>query len=114
MNPTPISNAKNTKTADVTTSEPAKTAEVAGKTTDTKAAETPATTASPKSATSAKKEEARRVISVSVPEKLARQLRLLCATTGTTTQAVVESALRKAINKQLATAIDAVRADLEG
>ncbi len=111
MNPTPISNAKNSKNADVTTSEANKPVE---KPTDTKTAETPATTASPKSATSAKKEEARRVISVSVPEKLARQLRLLCATTGTTTQAVVESALRKAINKQLATAIDAVRADLEG
>jgi len=113
MNPTPISNAKNSKTADVTTSEASKPVEVAPKSNDTKSAETPAPAATPKDTKSAKKEEARRVISVSVPEKLARQLRLLCATTGTTTQAVVETALRKAINKQLATAIDAVRADLE-
>jgi hypothetical protein len=110
MEPTKISSAKNTKTADITTSEASKPVEVSSKPTDTKTAET----ASPKSATSAKKEEARRILSVSLPEKLSRQLRLLCATTGQTTQAVVETALRKAVNKQLGAALEAIKSDLEG
>jgi len=113
MNPSITNNTKSPKTSDVTTSEATKPVEVSTKPNDSKSPETPAATASPKSATSAKKEEPRRILSVSLPEKLSRQLRLLCATTGITTQAVVESALRKAINKQLATAIQSITADLE-
>jgi hypothetical protein len=114
MEPTKISNTKNTKPNDVTTSEPSKPVEVSTKTTDTKTTEAPAATASPKDTKSAKKEEARRILSVSLPEKLSRQLRLLCATTGTTTQAVVETALRRAVNKQLGAALEAIKSDLEG
>jgi hypothetical protein len=114
MEPTKISNTKNTKPSDVTTSEPSKPVEVSTKTTDTKTTEAPAATASPKDTKSAKKEEARRILSVSLPEKLSRQLRLLCATTGTTTQAVVETALRRAVNKQLGAALEAIKSDLEG
>jgi len=114
MNPSITNHTKSPKTSDVTTSDANKPVEVSTKPTDTKTAETPATTASPKSATSAKKEEARRILSVSLPEKLSRQLRLLCATTGQTTQAVVETALRKAVNKQLGAALEAIKSDLEG
>lgn len=112
MNPTATNNTKSPKPNDTTTSEATKPVEAATKPTDTKSPEAPTATTSPKDGKSSKKEEARRIISVSVPEKLARQLRLLCATTGTTTQAVVETALRKAINKQLGAALEAIKSDL--
>ena len=111
MNPTTSNSTKAPKNPDPTTSEAPKPVE---KPSDTKSPEAPTATTSPKDGKSSKKEEARRIISVSVPEKLARQLRLLCATTGTTTQAVVETALRKAINKQLGAALEAIKSDLEG
>ena len=53
--------------------------------------------------------DGKRIVSVALPEKLAKQLRLLCATTGQTAQHVIESALKRAISKQLGAAIEALR-----
>ncbi len=110
MNPTPANSTKHTKTSDTPTPDASKPVE---KSTDPKSPEAPTPTAGPKDGKSSKKEDARRVISVSVPEKLARQLRLLCATTGQTTQSIVEGALRKAVNRQLGAALEAIKSDLE-
>jgi hypothetical protein len=63
---------------------------------------------------SSKGRDGRRVLSVSIPEKLARQVRLLCNVTGTSAQELVESALRRAVNKQLAGALEAIKSDVEG
>ncbi len=58
--------------------------------------------------------EGTRIISVAIPERLARQVKLLCGVTGQTAQALVESALQRAVNKQLASALDSIRPDVEG
>jgi hypothetical protein len=42
-----------------------------------------------------------KILSVALPEKLARQVRLLCSVEGTSAQAIVEAALRRAVAKRL-------------
>jgi hypothetical protein len=61
-----------------------------------------------------KPREGRRVLSVSIPEKLARQVKLLCNVTGQSAQQLVEAALRRAVNKQLAGALESIKSDVEG
>jgi hypothetical protein len=46
-----------------------------------------------------------RILSVAIPEKLARQVRLLCSVEGTSAQAIVEAALRRAVAKRLPAAL---------
>ena len=61
-----------------------------------------------------KAREGRRVLSVSIPEKLARQVRLLCNVTGVSAQELVEAALKRAVAKQLAGALESIKSDVEG
>ena len=84
-------------------------------------AASPAPEAATKSEATAKPEksgtksrEGRRVLSVSIPERLARQVRLLCNVTGVSAQELVEAALRRAVNKQLAGALESIKSDVEG
>lgn len=92
---------------------------------ETKIAEAPAPAATPASEAVTKTEptsktekssnkarEGRRVLSVSIPEKLARQVRLLCNVTGTSAQELVETALRRAVSKQLAGALESIKSDV--
>jgi hypothetical protein len=58
--------------------------------------------------------EGTRIISVAIPERLARQVKLLCSVTGTTAQALVQSALQKAVNKQLASALESIKPEVDG
>ena len=71
-------------------------------------------TASKPEKSGGKSREGRRVLSVSIPEKLARQVRLLCNVTGQSAQELVEAALRRAVNKQLAGALESIKSDVEG
>ena len=49
-----------------------------------------------------------KILSVAIPDKLARQVRLLCTVEGTSAQALVESALRRAVAKRLSTALESI------
>ena len=46
-----------------------------------------------------------KILSVAIPERLARQVRLLCSVEGTSAQAIVETALRRAVAKCLPEAL---------
>lgn len=46
-----------------------------------------------------------RILSVAIPEKLARQVRLLCSVEGTSAQSLVEAALKRAVAKRLPNAL---------
>ncbi len=50
----------------------------------------------------------KRILSVAIPEKLARQVRLLCNVEGTSAQQLVESALKRAVAKRLPDALAAI------
>ena len=50
----------------------------------------------------------RRILSVSIPERLGRQVRLLCSVEGTSAQSIVEAALRRAVAKRLPLALAAI------
>jgi hypothetical protein len=110
----------NTKSTTNPTPEANKPVEVTGKPGDPKTAAPstePSTSKDSKPKTTKSSNDSRdgkRIVSVALPEKLAKQLRLLCATTGQTAQSVIESALKRAINKQLGAAIEALKADLDG
>lgn len=90
------------------------------KTPETHAVDAAGTPASPQAEAASKTDksggarEGRRVLSVSIPERLGRQVKLLCSVTGTSAQELVESALRRAVNKQLAGALESIKADVEG
>ncbi len=49
-----------------------------------------------------------RILSVAIPERLARQVRLLCSVEGTSAQAIVETALSRAVAKRLPAALEAI------
>lgn len=92
------------------------------KTPETKVAEAPATPESPLVETSSKSEKSgksssrdgKRILSVAIPDKLARQLKLLCNVEGTTASAVVISAVQRAVNKRLGAALESIKPDVEG
>jgi hypothetical protein len=83
---------------------------------------TPALAATPQPEASSKTEktskaagrDGKRILSVAIPDKLARQLKLLCNVEGTTASAVVISAVQRAVNKRLGAALDAIKPDVEG
>jgi hypothetical protein len=58
--------------------------------------------------------DGKRILSVAIPDKLARQLKLLCNVEGTTASAVVISAVQRAVNKRLGAALEAIKPDTEG
>jgi hypothetical protein len=58
--------------------------------------------------------DGKRILSVAMPDKLARQLKLLCNVEGTTASAVVIAAVQRAINKRLGAALEAIKPDTEG
>lgn len=115
MTPTKPETPKSTKSAEtkpVETATPAASPAPEANKSDTAAkAETAATNKSDKNN---KSREGRRVLSVSIPEKLARQVRLLCSVTGTSAQELVEAALKRAVAKQLAGALESIKSDVEG
>ena len=101
-NAEPVAAPESPKTPEIKNAEPAAAPEI------------PQAEASRKTEKSDKTRPGRRIVSVSIPEKLARQVKLLCNVTGTTTQALVEAALQRAVNKQLGAALEAIRPDAEG
>lgn len=58
--------------------------------------------------------DGKRILSVAIPDKLARQLKLLCNVEGTTASAVVISAVQRAVNKRLGAALESIKPDVEG
>ena len=110
MTPNKPETSKNTKSADTKSPEPAATAAApeGGNKSEAPKSETN------KSDKANKSREGRRVLSVSIPERLARQVRLLCSVTGTSAQELVEAALKRAVSKQLAGALEAIKSDVEG
>jgi hypothetical protein len=58
--------------------------------------------------------EGKRILSVAIPDKLARQLKLLCNVEGTTAASVVIHAVQRAVDKRLGAALDAIKPDVEG
>lgn len=79
--------------------------------TTTPEATTPAETSTEQATAKASKATTRpgmRILSVAIPEKLGRQVRLLCSVEGTSAQAIVEAALRRAVAKRLPAALEAI------
>ena len=76
--------------------------------------ETPQDAGKPEEAKPNKAREGKRILSVAIPDRLFRQLRLLCATSGVPAQRIVESALRRAVHKQLGAALAEIKSDVEG
>lgn len=58
--------------------------------------------------------DGKRILSVAIPDKLARQLKLLCNVEGTTASAIVNSAVQRAVDKRLGAALEAIKSDVEG
>ena len=115
MTPTKPETPKNPKSPETkTTDAAAPTASPAPEASNKSEASAKSGTATNKSDKTSKAREGRRVLSVSIPEKLARQVRLLCSVTGVSAQELVESALKRAVAKQLGAALDAIRPDTEG
>ncbi len=55
-----------------------------------------------------------KILSVAIPERLARQVRLLCSVEGASAQTIVETALRRAVAKRLPAALEAIsKADVD-
>lgn len=93
----------------------------APKSPETKAPEAPAPTGSPQVSTASKAEkpngggrEGKRILSVAIPDKLARQLKLLCNVEGTTAASIVIAAVQSAVNKRLSAALESIKPDVEG
>jgi len=56
--------------------------------------------------------EGKRILSVAIPDKLARQLKLLCSVEGTTAAAIVIAAVQRAVDKRLGPALEAIKSDV--
>lgn len=91
------------------------------KTPETHAAAPAATPANPQAESTSKADKSgksnrdgKRILSVAIPDKLARQLKLLCNVEGTTASAVVISAVQRAVNKRLGAALESIKPDVEG
>jgi len=116
MTPTKQESPKNPKSPETKNTDAAApaTAPAPDASTKTEATSNKSETASKSEKSGGKSREGRRVLSVSIPEKLARQVRLLCNVTGQSAQELVEAALRRAVNKQLAGALESIKSDVEG
>jgi hypothetical protein len=57
--------------------------------------------------------DGKRILSVAIPDKLARQLKLLCNAEGTTAAAIVVAAVQRAVDKRLASAIESLKSDVD-
>jgi hypothetical protein len=92
------------------------------KTPETQKPETPVLAQSPQVETSTKTEkpskaagrEGKRILSVAIPDKLARQLKLLCNVEGVSASSIVIAAVQRAVNKRLGAALDSIKPDVEG
>jgi len=58
--------------------------------------------------------EGKRILSVAIPDKLARQLKLLCNVEGVSASSIVIAAVQRAVNKRLGAALEAIKPDVEG
>jgi hypothetical protein len=127
MEPTAIT--KNTKPTNNQTSEPARPVEVTNKSADAKPAEISGQHGDPKATdvvpthgpakapkSSRRDEEGsragKRIVSVALPEKLARALRLLSASSGQPVQSILETAIRKQVSRQLVASLDSLKSEL--
>ncbi len=72
----------------------------------------PQTPATPPAKPATKNRDGKRVLSVAIPDRLARQLKLLCSVEGTTAAAIVIAAVQRAVDKRLASALDAIKSDV--
>jgi hypothetical protein len=70
-----------------------------------------ANTVAPKPAQSSR--DGKRILSVAIPDKLARQLKLLCNAEGTTAAAIVVTAVQRAVDKRLVSAIESLKSDVD-
>lgn len=92
------------------------------KTTETPKPVTPAPAASQQAEATGKTEkpsktagrDGKRVLSVAIPDKLARQLKLLCNVEGVSASSIVIAAVQRAVNKRLGAALEAIKPDVEG
>jgi len=57
--------------------------------------------------------EGKRILSVAIPDKLARQLKLLCSVEGTTAAAIVITAVQRAVDKRLGPALESIKSDVD-
>jgi hypothetical protein len=90
------------------------------KTPETKVPVAPAPAESPQTAATGKAgkpskggREGKRILSVAIPDKLARQLKLLCNVEGTTAAAIVIHAVQRAVDKRLGAALESIKSDVE-
>ena len=67
----------------------------------------------PTTTKSADRHPGKKVISILVSDKLARQLKLLSATSGKSAQAIVEAAIQEVVTRELGAALNAAQEDLK-
>ena len=58
--------------------------------------------------------DGKRILSVAIPAKLARQLKLLCNVEGVSASSIVIAAVQRAVNKRLGAALESIKPDVEG
>ena len=92
------------------------------KTSEPQIPEATAPAASPQAEATAKVEkpgksssrDGKRILSVGIPDKLARQLKLLCNVEGVSASSIVIAAVQRAVNKRLGAALESIKPDVEG
>jgi hypothetical protein len=57
--------------------------------------------------------DGKRILSVGIPDKLARQLKLLCNVEGVSASSIVIAAVQRAVNKRLGAALESIKPDVE-
>jgi hypothetical protein len=92
------------------------------KTPETASADAVSAPANPQAEASSKTEKSgksssrdgKRILSVGIPDKLARQLKLLCNVEGVSASSIVIAAVQRAVNKRLGAALESIKPDVEG